>query len=537
MMGNIPMNFRSNLNSKPGRFLRFLSRAAVTGTIVLASTSVQAQVSSSFSDSGFSNPVQSSSASPIVNQSAFQSQSVNSSQTKLQPNNANRLVPQPPSGFNSIPFKSTKPATTVAKPATPWSANNASAKPKAAVQQHTLVPTPQVGQSKSVQPAAQQYSTAKKPMAQKPFTQRTASQSSFGQKLTPQLPSAQKSFGNSSVTQHNFKLKSAQPNRMLAKPVAATKVAAMQDKTDESTVRKPVYPMAEYLDLPNCTVDFMDVISLPAMEAGVIKELGVKEGDYVPAGKIVGRIDDEMFRIMLEQATQRFNMASKKANERNAIDASEAKFKVAKEEADITVRLASKGSRTKSDKRLALYNAELAALEVKQAWIDQADAVGEAKLEASRVKEVQKRIDRHILKTDFEVYIVEIFKKQQEYVNAGEPVLRIGRMDTLWVHGVVNIKDVNAYEMQDRPVTVQVTLARNETATFQGKIVNVGLERQGMSGYLVKAEVKNRAVGKHWVLQPLSEVKMRIHLKGTGNDAAMKSQDNGFAQPSQGFKR
>ena len=230
-------------------------------------------------------------------------------------------------------------------------------------------------------------------------------------------------------------------------------------------------------------------------------------------------------------------MASKKANERNAIDASEAKYRVAKLEADTTVRLASKGSRTKSEKRLALYNAEVAALEVKQAWIDQAEAIGQAQFEASRVKEVQKRIERHILKTDFEVYVVEIFKKQQEYVNAGEPVLRIGRMDTLWVHGVVDIKDVNAYEMQDRPVTVQVTLARNETATFQGKIVNVGLERQGMSGYLVKAEVKNRAVGKHWVLQPLSEVKMRIHLKGTGNDAAMNSEDNGFAQPSQGFKR
>ena len=525
------MNFRSNLNSKPRRFLRFLSRAAVTGTIVLASNSVQAQVSSSFSDGGFSNAAQSSSASPVVNQSAFQSQAVNSSQTKLQPNNANRLVPQPPSGFNSIPFKSTKPATTVAKPATPWSANNASAKSNSG-QRHTFVPTPQVGQSKSVQPAAQQYSTAKKPLSQKPFTQRTASQ-----KLTPQLPSAQKSFGKSSVAQHNFELKSAQPNRMLAKPVAATQVAARQDKTEESTVRKPGYPMAEYLDLPNCTVDFMDVISLPAKEAGVIKELGVKEGDYVPAGKIVGRIDDEMFQVMHEQATQRYNMASKKANERNAIDASEAKYRVAKLEADTTVRLASKGSRTKSEKRLALYNAEVAALEVKQAWIDQAEAIGQAQFEASRVKEVQKRIERHILKTDFEVYVVEIFKKQQEYVNAGEPVLRIGRMDTLWVHGVVDIKDVNAYEMQDRPVTVQVTLARNETATFQGKIVNVGLERQGMSGYLVKAEVKNRAVGKHWVLQPLSEVKMRIHLKGTGNDAAMNSEDNGFAQPSQGFKR
>ncbi|MFK7769364.1 MAG: HlyD family secretion protein [Mariniblastus sp.] len=307
----------------------------------------------------------------------------------------------------------------------------------------------------------------------------------------------------------------------------------IQDKTGNSTVRKPVLSMPEFLDMPNCTVDFMDIISLPAKEAGTIKELSVKEGDYIPAGKIVGKIDDEMYRIMLEKARMQFKMANNKASQRIAIEAAEAKYKVAKTEANMTSKLAGSGSKTQSEKRMADYTAEVAALEVKQAWVEQADAVDKALLDGTSVREVEARVQRHVLKTKFEAYVVELIKKEQEFVNAGDPVLRLGRMDTLWVQGVVDIKDVNAYEVQDRPVTVTVTLARNETTTFEGKIVNVGLERQGLSGYLVKAEVKNRAIGKHWVLQPLSSVKMRIHLGGSPPPA----NNNGFGTTSQGFKR
>ncbi len=61
-------------------------------------------------------------------------------------------------------------------------------------------------------------------------------------------------------------------------------------------------------------------------------------------------------------------------------------------------------------------------------------------------------------------------------------------------------------------MTVTVQRAHDETATFDGVITNVGLERQGLTRYMVKAEVQNRPIDGHWELQPLSGANMRIHL-------------------------
>ena len=130
----------------------------------------------------------------------------------------------------------------------------------------------------------------------------------------------------------------------------------------------------------------------------------------------------------------------------------------------------------------------------------------------SRMKEVQERIRRHRLTTNFDGYIIKIERDALEWVNAGETVMRVARMDRLWVQGIVNSNDVNPHELMNRPVTITLKLARGESTDFEGKIVNVGLERSSNVTYMVKAEVQNRPIGGHWVLQPECTVEMRIKL-------------------------
>ena len=284
---------------------------------------------------------------------------------------------------------------------------------------------------------------------------------------------------------------------------------------DEGTGYVP--EMKKFIDL-NCSVKFIDDILLPAKETGVIKSLSVREGDLVPAGKIVGEIDDELYREMYKQAELRYKMALDVAQDGTAKLAAEKKERVASIEAEKIVRLAASGSKSDSEKLMAEYSQQLAELEIIKAELEMKKAKGEAELELARMKEVEIRIGRHILQSDFDAYVIEIFKKPQEYVNVGEEVLRIARMDTLWVQGIVDTKLLNPYEAMNRPVTVTVQLARGETTTFEGKIVNVALERQSSQHYMVKAEIKNRPVGGHWVLQPFSEVLMRIHLDGSAAD-------------------
>jgi multidrug resistance efflux pump len=211
-------------------------------------------------------------------------------------------------------------------------------------------------------------------------------------------------------------------------------------------------------------------------------------------------------------------MALDTAQDGTAKLAAEKKERVASIEAGRVYKLWRSGSKSDSEKLMAEYSEQLAKLEVVKADLEMKKAKGEAELELARMREVEIRIGRHILQSDFDAYVIEIFKKPQEFVNVGEEVLRIARMDTLWVQGIVDVNLLNPHEAMNRPVTVTVQLARGETTTFQGKIINVALERQSSQHYMVKAEIKNRPIGGHWVLQPFSEVLMRIHLDGSSAD-------------------
>ena len=282
--------------------------------------------------------------------------------------------------------------------------------------------------------------------------------------------------------------------------------------TNTASISSQASQVADTLDLKNCTISFIDDIMLPAQESGVISSLSVKEGDAIQAGTVVGKIDDDIFQQILKQAKLRYELASDAAEDSLAIEAAEKKYKVAAIEARKTSDLADKGSKSESDRLMAIYTKEIAALERDKAIREQQKAGLEKRLEESRYLEAEKHVESHVLQSEFDASVIKIMKKPQEYVQKGEAVMRIARMDRLWVQGAIEITDLNPEEVRGKRVTVTVQRARNETATFDGVITNVGLERQGLTRYMVKAEVQNRPTDGHWELQPLSGAIMRIHL-------------------------
>ena len=141
-------------------------------------------------------------------------------------------------------------------------------------------------------------------------------------------------------------------------------------------------------------------------------------------------------------------------------------------------------------------------------------AGNEARFEEAKVEESRVRIRRHSIRTEFDGYVIKKFRDAGEWVQAGEKVLRVARMDRLYVQGNISSKKLNPFEVADKPVTVTLQLARGKETTFEGKIVSIGLEKQGSDLFMVKAEVENRPQEGFWTLLPGSQVKMRIHLDG-----------------------
>lgn len=298
--------------------------------------------------------------------------------------------------------------------------------------------------------------------------------------------------------------------------------------TTSTRTQSPSSNGQKYIDRDTCIVSFIEDIEIPAQESGVLRFLSLKEGQSFEKDQVIARIDDELYRKLLQQAQMQRDMAMKRAGDMTSIRAGKYKLKLAATEATTSRKLFSKGSNSESEYKRARYSEQVAQEELVAAENEREMAGHEAQLEEARVEEARVRIRRHSIRTDFDGYVIKKFRDAGEWVQAGEKVLRVARMDRLYVQGNISSKNLNPFEVADKPVTVTLQLARGEETTFAGKIVSIGLEKQGSDLFMIKAEVENRRREGFWTLLPGSQVKMRIHLDGKpvgGMDTANLSLD------------
>jgi hypothetical protein len=268
------------------------------------------------------------------------------------------------------------------------------------------------------------------------------------------------------------------------------------------------------LHLDNCTVLFIDDVKVPARESGQIIALNVKEGDAIQANQLLAQLDDSLFKIQEQRATISYENANDKATDMTTITAHQKEMELQGAKLRRATSLSQKGVMNTADYEIAQFEFELAVLKIKAAENARKTAEGEARMELAQIDEIKQRIARHKLFVDFDGYVIELLKQKQEWANAGDPVMRVARMDRLAVHALVSTGGVNPHQLRSgQNVLVTLQMAGGKTEQFQGKISNVSLVRETGSLIKIKAEVENRKIdGQSWVLQPLSVVEMVVDL-------------------------
>ena len=287
-------------------------------------------------------------------------------------------------------------------------------------------------------------------------------------------------------------------------PRTRSKQILAESMSDQSTSGRKI-------KVPYCSIEFVDDIKLPALEAGAIIAINVQEGQFITAGTIVGQIDDSLPHFELDQAKLRYKNAFQAAKDTSSVMAAQKEYELARSVYEKNRRLLSKGSRSQSEVEESRFRMDIARLKMDKATNDRQMAFGEAKVELAAMDSVKQRIARHTLRSDYNAYVVDIFKKPQEYVNIGDEVMRLARMDQMWVQASLNAKNLNAADAENRPVTVTLQTA-NGKETFEGKIDQVSLENVSAEEYQVKIKVQNRKDGNSWMLRPFSSVSMVIHM-------------------------
>jgi multidrug efflux pump subunit AcrA (membrane-fusion protein) len=264
-----------------------------------------------------------------------------------------------------------------------------------------------------------------------------------------------------------------------------------------------------------------DVVKLSAEEAGVLLHLGVDEGDIVRANQKIGQIDDSAVQIQLKASEYGAQAALHKSQDDVEIRFQRASALVWKDEYEELRKSNELAARsvTDSDVRQAKLKWDQAILGTEKTTKDQQLAVFDYHAKRAEVAAAKHAIQQRIITAPFDGVVEEIFRKQDEWVTAGDPILHLFRLDTMKVVGVVDSTKYDPHEIQGCEVTVVVPMARGREETVRGRITRISTIERGDKKFEVGAEVPNRQEHGAWLLRHLQMAKMTIHL-GTGGRAA-----------------
>lgn len=257
---------------------------------------------------------------------------------------------------------------------------------------------------------------------------------------------------------------------------------------------------AEEIKIANALVKLIDQLEVPAREAGTIAGLHVQEGSRVKAGIPLARIDDTEARFAEERAKVELQIASQNAASDVAVrlaqrgqQTAEAELKRAEEARQ---KLRDVVTETELEKlRLAVDQAKLA---VEKAQHEQAIARLQLDLKKVEAEFTGQNVARREVTTPFPGVVVQVNKHVGDWVQPGDKVLRVVRLDRLRAEGFLDAAQA-APGLEGRGVTFIVDMPGRPPATLGGKLTFVSPEIDPFNRSVrVLAEIDNPTL----VLQP-----------------------------------
>jgi len=268
--------------------------------------------------------------------------------------------------------------------------------------------------------------------------------------------------------------------------------------------------------VPHCVVALIDDIQLPAQEHGILIELSTKEGMVVTKNQILGRIDDTDATTKKRAARYRLDVANEKATNdvevrlaNKVIELTDAEHKEA-----MAINERSPGAIPQQEVRRKLIHREKASLDAEGAQMNFKVLGLECKASRMELRAAKNELDRRILRAPFDGVVVQLLRQQSEWVQPGEAVLRVVRLDRLHIEGFVNAERHAPERVLGATVTIKPNLAGDDLETLTGKVDYVSPLVEANGDYRIWAEVENPPGhgGYHWLVRPGSEAEMSIQL-------------------------
>jgi multidrug resistance efflux pump len=286
--------------------------------------------------------------------------------------------------------------------------------------------------------------------------------------------------------------------------VVAVVSGPLEDRTADS--RKLV--------LSHCVVSLIDEAQVPAVKPGKLDSFAVGEGKTVQKGDVLAAIDHREADVRRSIADAEWRSAEKEAENDVDVRYAIAAAGVAEAELDAANDLNKRVDGTVADaevRRLRLA-AQRGVLGIEQAKHKFDVTKINAEVRRANLSAAELEVAERSITSPIDGVIVRVYRHEGEWVNLGDPICHIVRLNRLRITGFVNSNDHGQEQIIGKSVTVNVRFTTGKVETFQGHIGFTSPVVEPGGEYRVWAEVENRQKNNFWVLRPGLSAEMEIDL-------------------------
>ncbi|QDT03294.1 putative efflux pump membrane fusion protein [Rubripirellula lacrimiformis] len=271
------------------------------------------------------------------------------------------------------------------------------------------------------------------------------------------------------------------------------------------------------VQVDDSVVRFASEVDVPALESGPLAEIFVRQNDSIEADSPIARLHSHSLQIERRSAKARYDSAERDAA--NQIDIQRAEkaleYAVAELETKTSMQNEFRGAVARAEIRKLRLGVELQKLEVRQAELDQGKALTNQALFGAELSLLDNQLENMEAQSPISGVVLDVAKSVGEWVNKGETIATVGRMDRLHIHAFVNSRQLAPALCKGLPVSVTwKDDVDGREVSLRGTVLSV--DPQSFSGgrFRLHAEIANVQRGDNhgqWLLRPGTDVQMTVY--------------------------
>ena len=274
---------------------------------------------------------------------------------------------------------------------------------------------------------------------------------------------------------------------------------------------------ASATEVSNCLVRFSEEVDVPALETGRVAALNVARNDSVSAGDAIARLDDRSLLIRRRRSQQLLQSA--KAVAQDDFEIRDAELALAEAEAEYETSLSIqndvRGAVPRSQVRKLKIAVERRRLQLEEATKRNDRATDDVALHEVDLSLIDELLRNLHVESPIDGVILDVKRSVGEWIEKGETIMTICRIDRLHVTALVSRKVISSANCRGWPVSVHwIDPESGQERTLPGKILSADPQLIQGDQIRVHAEIVNRTLDQdrtQWMLQPGAEVRLKVY--------------------------